>query len=248
MEQSHRKLASSLEENHMWQVLQKKTRSGKGKKRWDRKRRAEMKIKGEENISERAEKRWQRGDVLGGVESGLIWYDGPVSSSHTLCSHSTVRCTPVWWMWSNVVLISRHAHVKRGDWRKALLCVCEAETTIYLNQIDGLKPLNSLREAVEVNVCMHICNRRPAEHHMCPEMEQSSKSTKQPLWTKLSIFNVATGMKIVGGFKKQLEENAWIHLSLKYSMSPDRATNCTLMASLDSIGINRRGSSDYKCY
>lgn len=31
-----------------------------------------------EKIIERAEKHWQRGDVLGEVECGLMWYDGPV--------------------------------------------------------------------------------------------------------------------------------------------------------------------------
>lgn len=58
---------------------------------------------------------------------GGIWADMTVQCL-SLQSHnvkpSSVRRTPVWWMWSNVVWISCHADVKRGDWRRATVWEC----------------------------------------------------------------------------------------------------------------------------
>lgn len=48
----------------------KKTARATGERRPEEERRA--KRKGEENISEKAQKQWQGGDVLGEVESRLI--------------------------------------------------------------------------------------------------------------------------------------------------------------------------------
>lgn len=81
---------------------------------------------------------------------GGIWADMTVQCL-SLQSHnvkpSSVRRTPVWWMWSNVVWISCHADVKRGDWRRATVWECvrgfggERPRPIWIKS-DGLKQFN----------------------------------------------------------------------------------------------------------
>lgn len=125
------------------------TVTGSGEQKWKERR----------GVGKRAERLWQRGDMFGEVESGLIWYDGVPLSPHRRAP-TAAKKGPMHSSVMNVILcgVAIASGWCEGGWTESpAVFEYEGQTTTHLNHMDVFQQLK--RAFVR---CMHACMQQGA--------------------------------------------------------------------------------------